>query len=862
MRKIVILIIVIIFNVYIYTSCNVNSVVALQENDELCEGYIAHLYLEKEIYNLDDEIYLTIYMDVESEKIVEILCEENGFNIIGDFLLDDMKITFKAEYDLISSNPYLEIILQLEEKTLKVNLFGTIKDDLLFINPYSYEEANQVYLYYLKTNDYLKYEIIQSEQKPLSINNDLQSYNESSSGQELLGILDQPDTFISGEFKWIDDFNVEHPLMFTLVQLWDKEPIGERLLMETYTNENGQYSFAFDNATGSLEFENGGYDIFIRVIPAGEDVVVYRGNGSEYYEDMGYYENCPSGTLEPVSDTFHMNDGMFAKALQVSQAAIYASMYYREMKGTDVEDVEILFPHNEQNNGCFYRNSTKTIYILNSNINSTSIPESYASWDVIMHEYGHHISYQEDLTDSPNGGHGISTSMAEHYHEHFSNLSMTCNCNCVIDTSSSLPFSEEECKYNGLAIAWSEGIATYFSMAIQEYYSVYLQNVKYTNNGKYDAYNFNIPLEIENAYGTTEDCESTVFRLLYDIFDEGNNEYYDSVSLEHQQIFNLLITSEAKTLSQFLEYLYTNYSNDKIIFSEIGELLYNHGLVPQTPYVQGDISFMTPTFSWAWFENSNAKFYKDRSFALRFYNYNRNLIYETDVFNFQSYTLSNSEWTTIINSGDYFYVSVVIYENHEPVTFYESEWTSYSIPYVDNIYLNNPQTKTFIGGDCFWFVFQAPQSATYTFESTGIIDTYVDIFNSKVGGTSVDGLLTWDDNSGDLNNFSIDYYLNQGQKIYIRVRTYGWNQTGNFTINVSPSGHWHNYTHSYMQMNADVHTAFCECGEAIHQEHLFVQSGFKLKCEQCGYTTIGSITPIASNENELYLGKNEEIEFE
>ena len=250
----------------------------------------------------------------------------------------------------------------------------------------------------------------------------------------------------------------------------------------TYTDENGFYRFEFNNADSFIEFENGGYDLFVRLLPMGENTRVYRGNGSSYQVDLGFYENIPTGTVHYVSNEFKMKEDSFAQALQVSQAAIFASKYVKEMNnGKNIASVSIRYPHDESSTGCFYRRSNKTVYIRKPETSQTL--KSYASWDAIMHEYGHHVQYEFDISNSPAGTHWIGTRMGDHYKRHYNGVDGA-NCGCSWKN-----FSESECKLQGNRLAWGEGWPTYLGIVVQQYFSSNLSNIKTVGDSSYTSYN-------------------------------------------------------------------------------------------------------------------------------------------------------------------------------------------------------------------------------------------------------------------------------------------------------------------------------------------------------------------------------------
>lgn len=477
----------------------------------------AQLYYESEIYDINSKIDLTIFLDLQ-EAILDYNIQCIGFEVVEEIIILKDKITFSIQYNNKEEKPYLEFTLNLVNGIdLSLSLYGFLKEKKLFISRSSFYAAGAVYLYYLQQNEIQKYESIISEEmvchdpeKP----SNLMKYPSTS----LLG--DNPDTYVQGTFHWVDDYNNSHPLQFNRVELWDKEPIGETLLDVTYTDENGFYRFEFENADNYTDFENGGYDVFIRLLPMGESTRVYQGNGSSYQEDLGYYENIPTGTMYEFSKTYYMAkdikkmpeefwekyDFEFSQSLQISQAAIFASKYVREMNGKNITSASIRYPHNEPSTSCFYNRIDRTLYIINSNDNQNI--KSYASWDAIMHEYGHHVQQEFEICNNPGGAHMLEKRMGDHYKKHFTTGAFAVSCKCAWQD-----FSENECKLQGNQLAWGEGWATYFSIVAQQYFFNNLSDIKtigdliYTN---YDKSEYDL---IKN-YRIGDDCEATVLAIL------------------------------------------------------------------------------------------------------------------------------------------------------------------------------------------------------------------------------------------------------------------------------------------------------------------------------------------------------------
>jgi uncharacterized repeat protein (TIGR02543 family) len=83
------------------------------------------------------------------------------------------------------------------------------------------------------------------------------------------------------------------------------------------------------------------------------------------------------------------------------------------------------------------------------------------------------------------------------------------------------------------------------------------------------------------------------------------------------------------------------------------------------------------------------------------------------------------------------------------------------------------------GGQKCYFKFIATESASYTIQSTGSVDTYGHLYNSS------QSQITYNDDNGSDRNFKITYQLNEGETYYIVARLYSSNVTGSFSVSFS-----------------------------------------------------------------------------
>ena len=504
--------------------------------------------------------------------------------------------------------------------------------------------------------------------------------------------------------------------------------------------------------------------------------------------------------------------------------------------------VNVIYP--VEDNRCWYSRNTVSINISSgSNFNNPNVPTAYASWDVIMHEYGHFVAEIEELGDSPGGKHNITQNMSEHYMSHFTSPG-TCNDDGCAFNYWYPSYNENDCKSAGQMLAWEEGFATYFSMVAQEYCVDFLglQNVHTVGDGKFTGIGFSYDQDVDNFIGTVDSVESTVQAILYDMYDFGSEDY-DTIILSHQTMWNLLIGSKAKTFDEFDNYFRKTQTNSDDL-QKYNKLLSGHNLAPSSVAVTGGLTTYCPTFEWSWSEHASTIFFNNRTYRLNFYDSNRSLIATTEEFtctnnnNNYNYTISESLWQTILDNGSSFYVSVTIYENNDPITDYEGEWKLFNLPIIDASVGTLP-SKTLSIGSCYWYKFTAPQTGEYMFETRGFVDTVCQIFDQVVVEQSVAGLMGHYDDGGENGNFAFTRYMSEGDTIYLRIRGEGWESTGTFVFTITLIPHEHNYTHHYLPNGLRNHYSYCACGEYIRESHHIYTNGLKNYCKECGYVTTG-----------------------
>ena len=198
--------------------------------------------------------------------------------------------------------------------------------------------------------------------------------------------------YVYGTLKWADEQGNVHPLIDAKIVVTMSNNIG---FIETFSNEKGNYLINYPDAWH-----------FIDGVPT---VHIYAENDHVKVSNDGSYEKTykfSSSNGGEFSYTFSPDlDGDMGKAMMVFQGARNFSDYAIELNGgQDIEFCNILYPYGTGKSS--YLNGT--IRLSGKIPVREGLPESYACWDVIGHEYAHHLQKIFGISDNPGGAHTIS----------------------------------------------------------------------------------------------------------------------------------------------------------------------------------------------------------------------------------------------------------------------------------------------------------------------------------------------------------------------------------------------------------------------------------------------------------------------
>lgn len=540
-------------------------------------------------------------------------------------------------------------------------------------------------------------------------------------------------TFI-GHVDWIDDYGKEHPLRQVKIQITDYEDSDYTV----YTDDKGNFT-----ATCSVLVFNK-IDIIAYATDDDENVQV------KLYSNYGSYSCVLKSEISiPTSSSTEiiLNDLAIdmstqrGQAFQILQAVITVRDFASKMLGWQPWPITVIYPVDETAKSSFrylhYSEQRSEIHIRDLT-GIYDYPNTYASWDIIMHEYGHHV--QKML--------GIKLLGLDHY---------------INRDSADTPYNYK--KNISIQLAWQESWPTVFGMLAQRYYveKDVLYDIKTVGDSYYTGYDRNFDLNATTLQ-LGDRCEVSIMASLWNLFDSENDEN-DTVSLSYDDFWILTTENGIDTFWDFIADLYTSYPN---LIYDIGANLSYHQMAAYNLSVTSDSHNAPPTFSW---EVGGGKIYLNNFFELVIYNANGNEILRKSGLTTNCYTLSLEEAKQIDYWESSTYWTVEATNDYDNIITgpYISQKKLVSKPYnLFTIGLNRSIQVT--SGETIWFFkFTAPTAGNFTFYTEGGSDTYGEacsqIYNYK------DYLKASDDNSGDSANFKITLNLKQNECVYIRVTT-------------------------------------------------------------------------------------------
>lgn len=610
---------------------------------------------------------------------------------------------------------------------------------------------------------------------------------------------------ISGVVTWVDKDGRTHNASDVTVEiLVDLQDYYMTLPAATVvTNTEGRYNVSISNEI--LPGDATVVNVRMRVSSVGGNINVVDRSLNTYSITKTVVTNYvpqTALTLNFCIDAREYTDSadvLKAKAFRVHQALDLGARYVEAKKGSKLDSINAIYP-TAKTSSC-YDNE-------NIHIEDTDVDE----WDVIIHEYGHYVGEYYNIK-TPNIGdeHGIG------------------ECNNLTRG-----------KGEGMPLTWNEGWATYFSISAQLEMNAASLNIDHVGDLYYTDIDYakpewtiNVSLESPDVseFQFGESNEIALAAVLFDLADSGNAND-ENIELGFGFLWNFINDTQCKTLPAFLDALFLQGNLSGAQKREINRILTMYDIAPEpispNDNVNSRIYSAAPTFEW--YKNGGvpphqeggvySNDYANNLFVLEFYNDDYELIYTTPQVQGDpgqgrcSYALSNAEWATLLNLADgVVHWTVKAWQTTEFTTGpYSSEYRTLNVPKIHTLSEQAPvQSEGISVLGCDWYKFVAPADGKYAFLTTGTSDTYGELFEMvPFGDSSITCLENGsDDNSGDGNNFRIEYTLQKDSVVYLRIRGNSWRAVGSYVAQVV-TVHQHVFTYRYI--DANYHRLKCDCG--------------------------------------------------
>ena len=418
---------------------------------------------------------------------------------------------------------------------------------------------------------------------------------------------------IYGKLKWTDQQGGVHPLVGAKVKAtmsmswWSAE---------TYTDVNGYYKIDYTDIWHLF----GGIPM-IHIYTESDNVkVLSDGTYEKTYE-------FTSGEGGEYSYTFSPDkDSDMGKAMMVFQGVKNFSNHAEELNGgVPIDFCNVKYP--DGTSGAYY-DGNGTIHLSAETPKYNYSPEAYASWDVLGHEYGHHVQKVFGISANPGGTHYIPGNN--------------------IDDQFDAGYALSEAKDRGQKLSWGEGWPTYWSTIAQSHFNDDLKSIYTVGDTKYTSTNgFNYELDYYGS-GRGDADEQAIQRFLFKLYDSKTDDY-DKFALGETTLWSVVVENKPVTFSEFMQNLY-DAGYDK---NDLGILLNQYNVIVGRIVGKNYQYFDTlPTFTWSTGSgSSNLRF---DQFDFYFTNSSGAVIQKIENIsassNYLSYTPTSAIWQKIYNA--------------------------------------------------------------------------------------------------------------------------------------------------------------------------------------------------------------------
>lgn len=386
---------------------------------------------------------------------------------------------------------------------------------------------------------------------------------------------------VSGRATYIDVDGTVHPIRYARIDVADEDAGSYELLGTTVTSVNGTYSI---NVSGGDP--DGPPDIFVAVSAEvinnlGPSVGADLSNGA--YLMYTSTTNDASGNLTKNLQTGTpvlggTNDSFSARIFSVYDAMLFGAAQAYDLRGSLLPPIPVVFP----GSSTFYCNAA-----CSGTVDFLSVIRADAlDWDVLLHEWAHYTGDHapSGFHDNPGGRHSGGSTTADHG------------------------------KDAGMRLAWAEGWATFFSIAIQREPTgtmIPLPDIPQTGNWTYQDFEDQVINDNLEGVGSRDfttyqlgwASEWSVMSVLYDFIDITSLygwERQDQIDLTHRDIWNYLNAGGYSDAALFWNAIFASLGGEIKNAVEAGDIFALNNMGPKGTFPDNfdSVGGASPIFQW------------------------------------------------------------------------------------------------------------------------------------------------------------------------------------------------------------------------------------------------------------------------
>ncbi len=408
---------------------------------------------------------------------------------------------------------------------------------------------------------------------------------------------------VSGHAAWTDSVGATHGIPFAAVRiLEDDGDQGAHVVGTTETDAAGDYAVTVsaddDPGAGApdIAVEVLARSAFAEVRPEGQLAQVYALRSPVYPEQV-------DGAKLTVNLTAgNTLDG--ETAFSVHHALVVAGAYASALTGEPPPFIAVGFPSPFS----YYAGTTIHIGLLDR-----------WDWDLVQHEYAHHVARLQGLDDSAGGAHCID---------------------CNLGTTD---------KRAGIRLAWVEGWATFFAISAQAAMATASLGVPGVGDTSYtDTEDANFSYDLESAQGFGEDNELSVQVALWDLVDAAEDGA-DRIALPDAAIFQALHATNAVTFAEAWEAIAGPLPPDQRVL--IGAVVAQAAIAPAPSEPPDGLGVFPggPPPAFCWRRNGGGEAHPLDDFRIRFWSESwSEVIFEKELGDTTSFTPTRDELKGIL----------------------------------------------------------------------------------------------------------------------------------------------------------------------------------------------------------------------